>query len=156
MPAGCPGLHLPGGGKGQGSDKEASPSPAGGGGVESQGEERKAPGGGKDMTMQRTGAWGTAIPRGEGTFSWWRYSAFIVVAFVLMLMLTLYVWSHVRMTQLEYRIAAELNRKEQLLEEQRKMKMEVATLKSRKRIEAIARDTLNMTFPEQDQVIIVK
>jgi cell division protein FtsL len=36
------------------------------------------------------------------------------------------------------------------------MKMEVATLKSRKRIEAIARDTLNMTFPEQDQVIIVK
>jgi cell division protein FtsL len=108
------------------------------------------------MTVQKAGDWGAAIPRGEGTFSWWRYSAFIVVAFVLMGMLTLYVWSHVRMTQLEYRTAAELNRKEQLLDEQRKLKMEVATLKSRKRIEAIARDTLNMTFPEQDQVIIVK
>lgn len=108
------------------------------------------------MTVQRTGAWGAAIQRGEGAFSWWRYSAFIVVAFVLMLMLTLYVWSHVRMTQLEYKTAAELNRKEQLLDEQRKLKMEVATLKSRKRIEAIARDTLKMTFPEQDQVIIVK
>jgi cell division protein FtsL len=106
--------------------------------------------------VQRTGEWGAAIPRGEGTFSWWRYSSFIVAAFVLMAMLSLYVWSHVRMTQLEYKAAAELNRKEQLLDEQRKLKMDVATLKSRKRIEAIARDSLNMTFPEHNQVIVVK
>ena len=80
----------------------------------------------------------------------------VVAAFVLMGMLTLYVWSHVRMTQLEYKAAAELNRKEQLLDEQRKLKMEFATLKSRKRIETIARDSLNMTFPLPDQVIVVK
>jgi cell division protein FtsL len=108
------------------------------------------------MTVQRAGAWGSAIPGREGTFSWWRYSTFIVAAFVLMLMLILYVWSHVRMTQLEYRVAAELNRQEQLLDEQRKLKMQIATLKSPQRIETIARESLNMTYPEQHQVIVVK
>ena len=106
--------------------------------------------------MHRAGELSASLPQGEGAFSWWRYSSFIVAAFVLMGMLSLYVWSHVRMTQLEYKTAAELNRKEQLLDEQRKLKMEFATLKSRKRIETIARDSLNMTFPQPDQVIVVK
>jgi len=42
-----------------------------------------------------------------------------------------------------------------LLEEQQKLKVELATLKSPQRIEAIAREKLQMTYPEQGQVIRV-
>ena len=84
------------------------------------------------------------------------YSSFLFVTFVLMAVALIYVWSHIHMMELEYQIAAETSRKEQLLEEQRKLKVEYATLKSPQRIEAIAREKLQMTYPERDQVILVK
>jgi len=84
------------------------------------------------------------------------YSSFLFVTFVLMAVALIYVWSHIHMTELEYQIAAESSRKEQLLEEQRRLKVEFATLKSPQRIEAIAREKLQMTYPERDQVIRVK
>ena len=68
----------------------------------------------------------------------------------------LYVWSHIHMTELEYQIARELNNREQIAEEQTKLKVELATLKSPRRIETIAREKLQMTYPERTQVIILK
>jgi cell division protein FtsL len=59
------------------------------------------------------------------------------------------------MTELEYMVAAEMSIKEKLVEEQTKLKVEIATLKSPQRLEAIAREQLQMTYPARDQVIIL-
>ena len=60
------------------------------------------------------------------------------------------------MTELEYNIAAELNTKEQKLEEQKKLKLEYAMLKSPQRIENKMRNKLQMSYPDNDQVIVFK
>jgi cell division protein FtsL len=84
------------------------------------------------------------------------YSTWIFIASVLMAVLLLYVWSHIHMTELEYQIARELSSAEQIKEEQTKLKVELATLKVPQRIETIAREKLQMTYPERTQVIMLK
>jgi cell division protein FtsL len=42
------------------------------------------------------------------------------------------------------------------LEEQKKLKMEYAMLKSPQRIESIARNKLQMSYPDNEQVIVLK
>lgn len=84
------------------------------------------------------------------------YSTWIFIATVLMMVLLIYVWSHIHMTELEYQIARELSSREQLTEEQAKLKVELATLKSPQRIETIAREKLQMTYPGREQVILLK
>ena len=85
-----------------------------------------------------------------------RYAPFILVAFILMAVALLLVWTRVHMTQLEYRVADEINRGERLLEEQRKLRLEYATLKAPQRIERIAKEKLLMSYPKQEQVIVLK
>ncbi len=84
------------------------------------------------------------------------YSTWVFVAFVIMAIALVHVWSHIHMTELEYRIARELSEQEKLIEEQKRLKMELATLKSPQRIESIAREKLQMTYPEREQVILLK
>ncbi|MBU2055122.1 MAG: cell division protein FtsL [Proteobacteria bacterium] len=84
------------------------------------------------------------------------YSTWIFIASVLMAVALLYVWSHIHMTELDYQIARELSSREQLVEEQAKLKLEMATMKSPQRIETIAREKLQMTYPEREQVILLK
>jgi cell division protein FtsL len=60
------------------------------------------------------------------------------------------------MTELEYKVAAVLNATEQNTEEQKKLKLEYAMLKSPQRIESIAQSRLQMSYPERDQVIVLK
>ncbi len=84
------------------------------------------------------------------------YSAWIFIASVLMAVALLYVWCHIHMTELEYQVAQELSSRERLAEEQAKLKLELATLKSPQRIETIARERLQMTYPEREQVILLK
>jgi cell division protein FtsL len=85
-----------------------------------------------------------------------RYSTFIIFAIVFMFVFLIYIGSHIRMTELEYNIATELNLKEQKLEEQKKLKLEYAMLKSPQRIESIMRNKLQMSYPDNDQVIVIK
>ncbi len=85
-----------------------------------------------------------------------KYFTFILVAFALMAVALIYVGSHIHMTELEYRVAREISVKEKLLDDQKKLKVEQATLKSPQRIEAIATKKLGMSYPERDQVIILK
>ena len=84
------------------------------------------------------------------------YSTWIFIASILMAVALLYVWSHIHMTELEYQIAREMSSREQLVEEQAKFKLEMATMKSPQRIETIAREKLQMTYPEREQVILLK
>jgi cell division protein FtsL len=92
----------------------------------------------------------------ESSASGMRYPTFIFVAMVLMFVALIYVGSHTHMMQLEYKVAAELNAHEQKLEEQRRLKLELAMLKSPQRIESIARNRLQMSYPEREQVIVLK
>jgi cell division protein FtsL len=92
----------------------------------------------------------------EKTTTGLRYSTFILISFALMAVALLYVWSHTHMTELEYQVAREMSNKEQLLDDQRKLKVEQATLKSSQRIESIAKEKLGMSYPEREQVIILK
>lgn len=85
-----------------------------------------------------------------------KYSNFIFVAFALMAVALIYVWSHIHMTELEYQVAREISTHERILNEQRKLKVELATLKSPQRIEKIAKEKLGMFYPTRDQVIILK
>lgn len=85
-----------------------------------------------------------------------KYSTFIIFAVVFMFVALIYVGSHIRMTELEYNIAAELSVREQKLEEQKKLKLEYAMLKSPQRIEGIVRNKLQMSYPDSSQVIVLK
>ena len=78
---------------------------------------------------------------------------FIMVICVVMLMSLFYVWPHIRMTELEYQVAEEMSVRRRLLEEREKLKIEYATLKSPQRIETLAKERLQMTYPERDQMI---
>ena len=85
-----------------------------------------------------------------------KYSTFIIVAMVLMFVALIYVGSHTRMTELEYNVAAEISAKRQMLEEQKRLKLEYAMLKSPQRIEGLAKSKLQMSYPESDQIIVLK
>jgi cell division protein FtsL len=85
-----------------------------------------------------------------------KYPTFIVVALVLMFVALIYVGSHIRMTKTEYDIASALNTKENLLEEQKRLKLELAMLKAPQRIEDIAINKLQMSYPSAEQVIVLK
>ena len=80
----------------------------------------------------------------------------ILLICLVMVIAIIYVWPHINMTQLEYQIAEEISIKQRLLEEKSKFKIEYAMLKSPQRIEDIAREKLQMTYPEGDQVIYLK
>lgn len=64
-----------------------------------------------------------------------------------------HIWTRHMATELGYRISEEQSTKEELLAENKSLKLEISTLKSSKRLEAIARDRLGMTPPNPDQVV---
>lgn len=66
-----------------------------------------------------------------------------------------HIWTRHMSTELGYKISAEQSTKEALLSEQKSLRLEISTLKSSKRLEAIARDKLGMKSPSPDQVIYV-
>jgi cell division protein FtsL len=136
---------------------EADPSLGNGNGSQPEIAERQAPDSGKDLGMSIADVMNQeGISREERKSQGISLSSLIVVALVLMAVALLYVWSHVNMTKLEYKVAEEMGIRERLLEEQKKLKVEVATLKAPQRIEVIGRNKLQMTYPERDQVILLK
>ncbi len=85
-----------------------------------------------------------------------KFSTVIIVSLVLMATALIYVWSHLHFTKLNYLIAEEISIRDNLIEENKRLKIEYATLRSPQRIEAIARDKLGMHYPEREQVIFIK
>lgn len=93
---------------------------------------------------------------GEGLIFGLKPSWIIIIIGLIMLISLIYVWPHIHMTQLEYQIAEEMNNKQKLLEERGKLKIEYAMLKSPQRIETIAKEKLEMTYPGREQVVYLK
>jgi cell division protein FtsL len=80
----------------------------------------------------------------------------IIVSLVFMAIALMYVWFHVKITRLNYAIADEIAVRNKLTEENRRLKVERAALKSSHRIEEVAKTQLGMYYPDKDQVVFVR
>ena len=65
------------------------------------------------------------------------------------------VWIHVATVRLGYELSAEARLHERLVEENRGIRVEIATLKSPERLKKLANETYRMTAPKPGQVIRV-
>ncbi len=67
-----------------------------------------------------------------------------------------YVWSRIQVIQLGYEISNVLKVERALTEENKKLRVEIATLKSYARIEKLAVEELRMAKPKPEQVIVIR
>jgi len=67
-----------------------------------------------------------------------------------------YVWSRIQVIQLGYEISNALKGERALTEANKRLRVEIATLKSYARIEKIAVEELRMAKPRPDQVIVIR
>jgi cell division protein FtsL len=67
-----------------------------------------------------------------------------------------YVWSRIQVLQLGYEISNALKEEKALTETNKKLRLEIATLKSYSRIEKLAVEELGMTKPKPEQVIVIR
>ena len=84
----------------------------------------------------------------------------ILFFFILLLFLIsgslFYVWSRIQVIQLGYEISNALKEERALAESNKRLRLEIATLKSYTRIEKFAVEELRMTKPKPDQVIVIR
>jgi cell division protein FtsL len=67
-----------------------------------------------------------------------------------------YVWSRIQVIQLGYEISNALKEERGIALANKKLRLEIATLKSYARIEKIAMEELRMGKPKADQVIVIR
>src|SRR4030043_1949447 len=67
-----------------------------------------------------------------------------------------YVWSRIKVIQLGYEISNDLKKERALTEANKKLRLEIATLKSYARIEKLAVEELKMTKPNPEQGIVIR
>jgi cell division protein FtsL len=67
-----------------------------------------------------------------------------------------YVWSRIQVIQVGYEISNALKEERALAEANKRLRLEIATLKSYTRIEKIAVEELRMSNPKPDQVIVIR
>jgi cell division protein FtsL len=81
--------------------------------------------------------------------------------FILFLLLLIggslfYVWSRIQVIQLGYEISNALKQERAWVEANKRLRVEIATLKSYARIEKLAVEDLRMAKPRPDQVIVIR
>ncbi len=67
-----------------------------------------------------------------------------------------YVWSRIQVIQVGYEISNAMKAGRELVEENKRLRVEAATLKSYSRIERIAAEELGMMKPGPGQVIVIR
>lgn len=82
------------------------------------------------------------------------YLLVMVLGALFVLGLLFYGWQHYQYLQYGYRTAAAEERKEQLAEMGRQLRLERASLRNLQRIDSIARGELGMVLPAPGQVVI--
>jgi cell division protein FtsL len=86
-------------------------------------------------------------------------SNFLLATLLLLLVIggsLVYVWSRIRVIQTGYEISSAMKTGRVLTEENKRFRVEIATLKSYSRIEKIATEELGMSKPRSDQVVIIR
>ncbi|HEX2768296.1 MAG TPA: cell division protein FtsL [Geobacteraceae bacterium] len=87
---------------------------------------------------------------------WDLFSHLMVVMVLLTLVSIFHVWSRVKVIDLNLRMADVNSHVKEVQQEQNRLKLEVASLKTPARIEALAKGDLGMALPTDQQVVIVK
>lgn len=77
----------------------------------------------------------------------------IILLLTLSLWAMLHVWSRHMVTELGYSLSGEQALKERLTSENKALRIEISTLKSPKRLEAIAERNLGLRTPRPEQVV---
>ena len=67
-----------------------------------------------------------------------------------------YVWTRIQVIQFGYEISNTLKEERALTEANKKLRLEIATLKSYTRIEKLAVEDLKMAKPKPEQVIVIR
>jgi len=85
----------------------------------------------------------------------------LLVLFVLLMLFFIggslfYVWSRIQVFQFGYEISNALKEERTLTEANKKLRLEIATLKSYARIEKLAVEELRMAKPKPEQVIVIR
>jgi cell division protein FtsL len=85
----------------------------------------------------------------------------LLVPFILLMLFLIggslfYVWSRIQVFQLGYEISNALKEERALTEANKKLRLEIATLKSYVRIEKVAVEELRMAKPKPEQVIVIR
>jgi cell division protein FtsL len=85
----------------------------------------------------------------------------LLVLFILLMLFSIggslfYVWSRIQVFQFGYEISNALKEERTLTEANKKLRLEIATLKSYARIEKLAVEELRMAKPKPEQVIVIR
>ncbi len=80
----------------------------------------------------------------------------LVLAVVFIACSLFYVWSHQQIISLGYEISQAGREEQELLQENKKLRLDLAALKSPGRIERIASRELGLVSPKKEQLIIVR
>ena len=85
----------------------------------------------------------------------------LIVLFTLLLLFFIggslfYVWTRIQVIQFGYEISNALKEERALTEANKKLRVEIATLKSYARIEKLAVEDLKMAKPKPEQVIVIR
>jgi len=79
-----------------------------------------------------------------------------LMVIVVLALFIVFDWNRHYIINLEYHLASAISVKKSLLDEQEKLRMEVAELKKPERIFLVAVKKLQMTYPKQEQIIQLK
>lgn len=87
-------------------------------------------------------------------------SDFFTYALVVLTIMTLvsifHVWSRVKLMDLNLKVGEMRKELKEQVQEQGRLKLEVASLKAPARIEAIAKGELGLSLPSEQQIVVVK
>lgn len=87
---------------------------------------------------------------------WELFPYLMVVMFLLTIVSIFHVWSRVKVVDLNLQIAETKKVFKELQQENNRLKLEAAALKTPARIETLAKGELGMALPTDQQVIVVK
>ena len=100
--------------------------------------------------------WTEKGPRGKGAS---KSHLLLFFTFFMLLLIggsLFYVWSRIQVIQLGYEISTALKEERALNGVNKKLRLEIATLKSYARIEKLAAEELGMAKPRPGQVIVIR
>ncbi|MFH2013076.1 MAG: cell division protein FtsL [Pseudomonadota bacterium] len=80
----------------------------------------------------------------------------LIVAGILVFSSLFYVWPHIQSVNLGYEISQANRERNELLQMNRKLKLEIAALTSPYHVEDIAKKELRLTSPKVNQLVVLK
>jgi len=80
----------------------------------------------------------------------------LLVTAVVIFCFLFHVWSQIQVVNLGYEISRMNREKKELIQFNKKLKLEIATIKSPYHIEGIANKELKLTSPKRNQMVVIK